>query len=77
MLSMRPLAWHGETVYPRAAEAFLETTYEAYRPEFGDLWGAVSVGAMNPSPCGWSGSRRTSSAPGTNRSARAAEPGSR
>jgi hypothetical protein len=43
MGSMQPLAWHGDTVYPslldpRTAEAFLETTYEAYRRELGDLW---------------------------------------
>ena len=46
MGSMQPLAWHGETVYPslldpRTAEAFLETTYEAYRMELGDLWGEI------------------------------------
>ena len=46
MRSMQPLSWHGETVYPslldpRAAETFLETTYEAYARELGELWGAV------------------------------------
>ncbi|MGH3147786.1 MAG: hypothetical protein ACRDTR_18485, partial [Rubrobacter sp.] len=46
MGSMQPLAWHGDTVYPslldpRTAEAFLETTYEAYRRELGDLWGEI------------------------------------
>ena len=46
MRSMRPLAWHGETFYPslldtRTTEAFLEATYEAYRREFGDLWGEI------------------------------------
>jgi hypothetical protein len=43
MRSMQPLSWHGETVYPslldpRAAETFLETTYEAYARELGQLW---------------------------------------
>jgi hypothetical protein len=37
------LAWHGETVYPslldpRATQAFLKTTYDAYKQELGDLW---------------------------------------
>ncbi len=46
MRSMQPLAWHGETVYPslldpRTAEAFLQSTYEAYRRELGELWGEV------------------------------------
>ena len=41
MRSMQPLAWHGDTVYPslldpRTAEAFLETTYEAYWRELGE-----------------------------------------
>ena len=43
MRSMQPLAWHGDTAYPslldpRTTEAFIETTYEAYRRELGDLW---------------------------------------
>ena len=43
MRSMQPLSWHGETVYPslldpRTAETFLETTYEAYARELGELW---------------------------------------
>lgn len=46
MGSMEPVAWHGETTCPslldpRTAEAFLETTHEAYRRELGDLWEAV------------------------------------
>ena len=46
MRSMQPLAWHGDTVYPslldpRTTEAFIETTYEAYRRELGDLWREV------------------------------------
>jgi hypothetical protein len=46
MRSMQPLAWHGETVYPslldpRTTEAFLETTYEAYRRELGGLWDEI------------------------------------
>ncbi|MEJ7631263.1 MAG: hypothetical protein WKF28_02075 [Rubrobacteraceae bacterium] len=46
MGSMEPVAWHGETACPslldpRTAEAFLETTYEAYRRELGGLWEAV------------------------------------
>ncbi len=46
MRSMQPLAWHGDTVYPslldpRTAEAFLETTYEAYRRELGGLWDEI------------------------------------
>lgn len=43
MDSMRPMPWHGETAAPslldpRTAEAFLESTYEAYRRELGELW---------------------------------------
>ena len=46
MRSMQPLSWHGETVYPslldpRTAETFLETTYEAYARELGELWEKV------------------------------------
>lgn len=46
MGSMQPLAWHGETVYPslldpRTSETFLDTTYEAYRRELGELWEKV------------------------------------
>jgi len=46
MGSMQPLAWHGDTVYPslldpRTAETFLQTTYEAYKRELGELWEAV------------------------------------
>jgi hypothetical protein len=46
MRPMQPLAWHGETVYPslldpRTAEAFLESTYEAYARELGELWEGV------------------------------------
>lgn len=46
MRSMQPLAWHGDTAYPslldpRTTEAFIETTYEAYRRELGDLWEGV------------------------------------
>ena len=46
MGSMEPVAWHGETACPslldpRTAEAFLQTTHEAYRRELGDLWEAV------------------------------------
>jgi hypothetical protein len=46
MGSMQPLAWHGDTVYPslldpRTTEAFLETTYEAYRRELGGLWDEI------------------------------------
>jgi len=44
--SMQPLAWHGDTAYPslldpRTTEAFIETTYEAYRRELGELWSEV------------------------------------
>ncbi len=44
--SMQPLAWHGDTAYPslldpRTAEAFLQTTYEAYRRELGGLWDGI------------------------------------
>jgi len=43
---LAPMAWHGETVYPslldpRTTEAFLETTYERYRTELGELWDAT------------------------------------
>jgi hypothetical protein len=46
MLSMQPLGWHGDTVYPslldpRTSEAFLETTYEAYWRELGGLWDGI------------------------------------
>ena len=46
MRSMQPLAWHGDTAYPslldpRTTEAFVETTYEAYRRELGELWSSV------------------------------------
>ena len=46
MRSMQPLAWHGETIYPslldpRTAEAFLETTYEAYWHELGGWWDRI------------------------------------
>jgi hypothetical protein len=46
MRSMQPLAWHGDTVYPslldpRTAEAFLETTYEAYWHELGGWWDRI------------------------------------
>jgi hypothetical protein len=43
MENMAPLPWHGETACPslldpRTAEAFLNTTHEAYRRETDDLW---------------------------------------
>jgi hypothetical protein len=43
MRSMQPVAWHGETACPslldpRTTDAFLATTYDAYRRELGDLW---------------------------------------
>jgi hypothetical protein len=46
MRRMEPVAWHGETACPslldpRTAETFIETTYEAYRRELGELWNEV------------------------------------
>jgi hypothetical protein len=43
---MAAMAWHGETVYPslldpRTTEAFIETTYDRYHRELGDLWSAA------------------------------------
>jgi GNAT superfamily N-acetyltransferase len=44
--SMQPTAWHGDTACPslldpQTVDAFIETTYDAYRRELGDLWSHV------------------------------------